>query len=30
MDGIMQACDEVCGRKRGGEAMEICVGEIKK
>ena len=29
-DGITKACDEVCGKKRGGEVTEILGGGMKR
>ena len=29
-DGVLKACDEVCGKKRGGEVKEIHSGGIKR
>ena len=29
-DGVLKACDEVSGKKRGGEVMEILGGGMKR
>ena len=29
-DGVLKACNEVCGRKRGGEVKEIHGGGMKR
>ena len=30
MNGILKACDEACGMKRGEDATEIHGGEMKR
>ena len=29
-DGVLEACDEVCGKKGGGDVKEILVGGVKR
>ena len=29
-DGVLNACDELCGKKRGGEVKEILAGGMKR